>query len=68
MIEVTNTMRVYEIDHRDVTGPADQPPFKVHSHWNRSEFVVIEVEGKQYTVVARDLLAAIQNAQNTGRR
>lgn len=40
---------------------------RVISHWNREEMVVLEFEGKEITVLARHLKAAIDNCTNTGK-
>jgi hypothetical protein len=39
----------------------------IDSHWNRSEWVVIRVNGVSYNVNANDLIAAVVNAQNSAR-
>lgn len=67
MIKVENKQQVYEIDGKDVTGPRDEYQLTVASHWNRPEFVVIKFGDNSYTVVANDIIAAIQNAKNTNR-
>ena len=36
----------------------------VRNHWNRKEFVCVEINGKEVTVLADELNKAIQNAQN----
>lgn len=65
MIKVESELKVYEIEGLDVT--IDGRTLKVLSHWNSHDRVVLEIEGKKHTVVARDLLAAISNATNTAR-
>ena len=49
----------------DYSNPA-QPSIKVHAHWNESKMVVIEIDGKEYTVSGKELKIAIDNAMNTG--
>ena len=49
----------------DYSEPA-QPSIKVHSHWNDKSFVVLEVDGKMYTVSGNELGTAIEDAMNTG--
>lgn len=39
----------------------------VKSHWNYDTRIIISVDGHEYTVEAKELLAAISNAQRTGR-
>ncbi len=65
MISVTSTLKAYEIDGK--TAPIDATPISVKSHWNRDELVVLVIEGKEYTVLAKDLRAAIENGTNVAR-
>jgi hypothetical protein len=39
----------------------------VKSHWNMDRLVVLQVDGIEYTIVASDLHAAINNATNSNR-
>lgn len=39
----------------------------VKSHWNYDTRIIIAVDGHEYTVEAKELLAAISNAQRTGK-
>lgn len=43
-----------------------QPSIKIHAHWNDSKMVVIEIDGKKYTVNGIDLKTAIDNAMYAG--
>ena len=61
-----NTIKVYEVDGTDA-AMIDGPTVKVHSHWNQNDMVTLEVAGKRYTVLAKDLESAVSNATNTGR-
>ena len=56
-IEVTCGVRNYD-------EPAKES-LKVHSHWLRNDFVVLEIDGEKYTVVADHLITAIENCKNT---
>lgn len=56
-IKVTSTVKSYD-------EPA-KSDMAVHSHWNSKQKVVIEIDGKQVTVLGYDLIAAINNAMNT---
>lgn len=39
---------------------------RIHSHWSDKKKVVIEfVGGEKRTVLAKELIAAVENAQNT---
>ena len=59
MIKVTNEVPTYD-------EPA-KTSIKVHNHWNRNAFVVIEIGDESRTVNANDIKAAINNATNTKR-
>lgn len=66
MIKVQNEVTVYEIDGTRTT--IERPRVKLLSHWNDHDLVVMEMlDGKKYTFSAKDLMAAISNAQNTNR-
>ena len=65
MLTVSNELTVLEIDGKVCAVPA--PRLGVHSHWNRTSCVVLVVEGKHYTVSAKELEAAIKNATNTAK-
>ncbi|QGY29788.1 hypothetical protein [Pantoea cypripedii] len=53
-----------EIKNYDQPSKSD---VQVHSHWSNNRMVVIEfIGGEKRTVWAADLIAAIQNAKNTG--
>lgn len=62
-IDVTSKVKVYEIDGLE-TKPLENINIEVHNHWNITDFVVLTVDGKQYTVLADQLHRAIQNATN----
>lgn len=66
MITVVNTIKIYEVDGTE-TRLIEPPSIRIESHWNRSELVVFVVGENRYTLVARDVTAAIANATNTGR-
>ena len=59
MINVTCAVKNYD-------NPAKQD-LRIHNHWNVSEMVVIEINGEKYTVLAKDLKAAIENCVNINR-
>jgi|GEM_PF-2062454 len=63
-----NTLQVYETNGTENKGlESKKPKLKVSEHWNRKEFVVIEVNGEKHTVIANELKRAIDNAQNAHR-
>ncbi len=57
MIKVTCTVQNYD-------NPAKED-LKVHSHWHQKEMVELEINGQRYTVLARDVEAAVKNCTNT---
>jgi len=69
-IDVSCTVEVFEIDG-NATVIANRPKIKVKNHWNQLEKVDLifpgEDEDTRFTVLKRDLEAALQNATNTGR-
>ena len=67
MIDVSSKLTIYEINGEETKG-LNLPTITVSSHWNVRDWVVIEVEGKKFTVVANDLKDAVDNATNTGYR
>lgn len=62
MMSVINKVPVYEIDGND--DIKDNPSIEVKSHWNYKNLIVLNIFGKEITVVAKDLEKAIQNATN----
>jgi hypothetical protein len=63
--ESINLIEVYETNGTEEKGlRSDRPKVKVSEHWNRKEFVVIEIDGKKVTVLASELHRAIDNSQN----
>ena len=66
MIKVEQKITVYEKNGRDET-PGETLEIGINSHWNRDSMIVISIGDDTYTVVADDLSAAIENAQNTNR-
>lgn len=64
-IKVENTVTIYERDGQEVKTVGDAIGLKVLSHWNRRDFIVLQLaNGKAISVVASDLQKAIQNAMN----
>lgn len=45
----------------DYSNPK-QPNIKVHNAWCDGDKVEIEIEGKRYTVIAKELISAIEKA------
>lgn len=67
MIKVSNEVPVYE-PKVDPPKVLDHPPIIVESHWNNDKWVVIKTpDGQSYTVNAKDLRAALENATNIRR-
>lgn len=67
MIKVESKLKIYEYNGAEVPVGKEHMPMEVHSHHNRDEYVIIAVGGKFYTVLAKDLTAAIRNATNSAR-
>jgi hypothetical protein len=68
MIKVESIVDCYEVDGQETPAlSSKRPHIIVRSHWNRDEFVVLEVEGKKFTLLAKDIRAAIANAVNAPR-
>lgn len=57
-IDSINKVREYP----DEVGPYHT--MIIMNHWNHRDRVVIEINGKKYTFIARDLKLAIDNAVN----
>lgn len=64
-IEVSNRVKVYEVDGKE-TPVGASVGMNVLSHALHNDRVVLEIDGKKHTVIARQLKAAIDNATNTG--
>jgi len=62
-IKAVTIVRIYENQDKETTsGPYDKG-LKVESHFNRHEFVILEMlNGDRVTVAGRDLQCAIENA------
>lgn len=50
----------------DTYNETAKPSIRMHNHWNRNDYVELEVEGKRYTVCGKQLKIAIDNCMNTG--
>ena len=64
MIKVENQLKVYEADAAE---SCSEHVLLIKSHRIFSDRVIIEVGGREYTLAAKDLKAAIDNATNTVR-
>lgn len=63
--ETINKIQIHETNGTENKGVrSDMPKLEVSEHWNRREFIVIELDGVRYTVSADQLRRAIDNAQN----
>lgn len=67
MITVSNEVKIYEIDGKDVPIVGGDKKLLITSHWNERKKVNIQINGKKITVIADDLRIAIDNATNTNR-
>lgn len=61
-IESINMVDAYEENGKETT--ITRPKITVREHWNRKEFVVMNIADKSYTFLAKDLIKAIENARN----
>ena len=59
---VTTTLDVYEIDGEEAI--LTRPVIMVQSHWYHDDRIVLVIDGKERTVLADQLIAAIANARN----
>jgi hypothetical protein len=66
MIKVSSQVSIQEIDSKSVPIGA-QPTVTIKSHWNDQTLVVLEIDGKNYSMNTMDIQAAIQNATNSAR-
>lgn len=68
MIKVECIVKVYEVNNKEVAPQmGDAFDIYVKSHFDNNKLVVISVGDHEFTVVARDLEAAIRNATTTAR-
>ena len=64
-IESINIVEVYEENGTELKAlKSKKPSITVREHWNRKDFVIINMGNLSYTVLATDLEKAIQNCQN----
>lgn len=63
---ITNqcTVPVFEIDGKSPSK--DQKKISFQSHPDRPEYSVIMIDSEAFTVMAKDLKAAVKNIQNLG--
>jgi hypothetical protein len=62
-MKVENEIQIYEVNGYEIKTPP-VPYLKIASHGIRDAFVVIEIDGQRYTVIASQLEKAIRNATN----
>lgn len=60
-MKTVSEIDIYEIEGSE-TKPIERPKLQVSNHWNWSQFVVLWIDGKKYTVPAKDLSKAIDSA------
>jgi hypothetical protein len=61
-MRVTTTLDVYEIDGEDTK--ITRPIIMVQSHWSDDDRIVLVIDGKERSVLADQLVAAVANARN----
>lgn len=60
-VEVVAQIKVYEDDHSETWGDSEKH-LTLKSHWNYPDAVVLIAEGSRYTIIAKDLRAALDAA------
>lgn len=64
-IDSINIVEVYEENGQTLNElRSKKPSITIREHWNRKEFVIVNMGELSYTVLAGDLIKAIENAQN----
>lgn len=64
-IKVSSHVPIYEVDE-ETADPGDLT-LEVRSYWNgKDRVVIVDTSGRELTVVARDVIKAVENAQNSG--
>jgi hypothetical protein len=64
----TNSIEIYEVDGMEQEGGKYEiPNLIIENHWNKRSYVRVNYMGKVLTVLADELIRAIQNAQNAHR-
>jgi hypothetical protein len=66
MVKVTNELRVYESEGKDIPIGVSPPLVLVSSHGRNSRLVRLRIEGVEVTVSGTELCTALENAMNTG--
>lgn len=70
MITVISEVEPHEIGGEEINDlKSEKPLLRVMSHWNRNNLVILKFDEneKSITVLAKDLIAAINNATNSSR-
>lgn len=62
-MKTENKVEAYELNGTE-SPMMNRPVMIVKNHWNRRQLVVIEVDGKSYTVDAEEMKRAIDNSTN----
>ena len=62
--ETSSTIKIYELNGSERKVDENLPNVIVKNHWNRRDFVIIEIDNNEYTVLADELSRAIDNAQH----
>lgn len=66
-MEVENKIKIYEVEGQKAQqSGSGSPMITVKNHWNSPKFIVLKCDdGKSYTVVANEIIAAVTNAMNS---
>jgi ribosomal protein L25 (general stress protein Ctc) len=65
IFDSVNTIKIYEIDNKPLTRDEPSSEMRISNHCSKSDAVVIEVNDKKYTVLARALQRSVENSQNS---
>ena len=62
--KTSSTIKSHEFNGSAREVGKDLPNIVVKNHWNRRDFVIIEIDNNEYTILADELSRAIDNAQH----
>jgi hypothetical protein len=63
-VKVTNEFSAVEIDGKEPNPGDIAHLITVTSHWNRDKLVIVTIGGVAYTIIADELVKAVDNARN----
>ena len=64
-MKVINEINIYEIDEVEVKSIENETQLSIKSHWNYGDRIILKgLDNKEITVIASELIRAINNATN----